>query len=380
MKRISHKSSAVLAVISIIIASFMVFSFGCAKKDEQEIKIGVIAPLTGDAAIYGNALKKGLDLAVEEGNAAGGIKGRKISLIYEDSQAEPKNAISAFNKLVSINKVPIIIGDMFSSTTLAIAPLAQKNKVVLLSPTASSEDVHRTGDFVFSIYPSDSYDGKFVGHFASSVINKKTAAVIYVQADAMVAAKNAFMKMFQDSGGKGLLEESYPPKTDDFRSILAKVKSVKPEVIFIPGYLEEIVKILNQAKEIAIKSQFITISTAYDDKLFSLAVNSAQGLILSAPFYDQISKQPEIVAFQEAFKKKYGDIPNVWAAYGYDSLNIIIRTYNNSISSNIPLNVALGKLKNFNGVTGNTTFSDDRKVEKQIRMMIVKDNSFMEYK
>ena len=380
MYRINHKSPPTIAIISILLASLMVFSFGCVKKEEKEIKIGVIAPLTGDAAIYGNALKTGLDLAVEEVNATGGIKDRKISLIYEDSQADPKNAISAFNKLVSINKVSVIIGDMFSSTTLAIAPLAQKNKIVLLSPTASSEEVPKTGDFIFTIYPSDSYDGTFVGKFTTATLQKKTAAVIYVQADAMVAAKNAFIKTFTDLGGKVPIEEGYPPKTNDFRSILTKIKSVKPEVIFVPGYLEEIVKILNQAKEIGIKSQFIAISTAYDENLFSLAPNTAQGLILSAPFYDQASKQPEIVSFQEKFKKKFGDIPNVWAAYGYDAMNIVTKALNNSLTNNTPLNIELSRIKNYSGVTGSTTFFENRKVEKQLRMMIVSDNKFIEYR
>jgi ABC-type branched-subunit amino acid transport system substrate-binding protein len=123
MKKNNRNCSLVFALISIIIAVLLVFSFGCAKKVDKEINIGIIVPLTGDAAVYGNALKKGLDLAVDEINKTGGIKGKKVSLIYEDSQADPKTAISAFNKLVTVNKVSLIIGDMFSSTTLSIAPL-----------------------------------------------------------------------------------------------------------------------------------------------------------------------------------------------------------------------------------------------------------------
>jgi branched-chain amino acid transport system substrate-binding protein len=350
------------------------------KEEAKEIKIGVIAPLTGDAAVYGSALKKGLDLAEDEINRKGSIKDKKVILIYEDSQADPKTAISAFNKLVNINKVKIIIGDMFSSTTLSIAPLAQKQKIVLLSPTASSEEVPKTGNFIFTIYPSDTHDGQFVGNFASSTLQKTTSAVIYVHADAMIAVKNSFIQSFSSLGGKVLLEEGYLPKTKDFRSILTKMKLAKPEIIFIPGYLEEIVKILNQAKEIGIKSQFLTISTAYDETLFSLAKNTSEGLILSAPFYDQASRQPEIVTFQESFKNKYNETPNVWAAYGYDALKIIKKSYDNSLSNNSPLTDELSKIKDFMGVTGKTTFLENRKVEKQLRMMIVNNNKFVEYR
>ncbi|MCR4321101.1 MAG: ABC transporter substrate-binding protein [Candidatus Brocadiaceae bacterium] len=367
-----------LVLISVVF--LVIFSVGCAKKDGKEIKIGVIAPLTGDAAIYGTALKKGLDLAKDTINSDGGIQGKNILLIYEDSQADPKTAVSAFNKLLYVDKVSLIIGDMFSSTTLSFAPLAQKNKILLLSPTASAEEIPKIGDFVFSIYPSDSYEGRFTAKFVSSKIHKKTAAVICVQATAMFAAKNSFIRTFSESGGKVLIEEVYPPKTNDFRSILTKIKNVNPEVVYIPGYLEEIVKILKQAKEMDVKSQFITISTAYDEALFSLAGDAAKGLILSAPFFVKSSKNPQISKFNEFFEKKYGEVPNVWAAYGYDALNIASKAYKNSLTNNTPLNVELNKIRNYSGVTGKTTFLKNRIVKKQLRIMMVNDNNFIAHR
>ena len=367
-------------LVFISIAFLVIFSFGCSKKDEKEIKIGVIAPLTGDAAIYGTALKKGLDLAKDKINSEGGLQGKSVSLRYEDSQADSKTAVSAFNKLVIIDKVSLIIGDMFSTTTLSIAPLAQKNKILLLSPTASSEEVPKTGDFVFSIYPYDSYEGKFIANSIFHNTHKKTAAIICVQATAMIAAKNAFIKTFKELGGEVLIEDNYPPKTNDFRSILAKVKDVNPEVIYIPGYLEEIVKILIQAKEMDVKNQFVTISTAYDEALFSLAGDAAEGLVLSAPFFVKNSKNPRISKFKESFERKYGEAPNVWAAYGYDALNIIGRTYNNSLTNNTPLNIELSKIRNYLGVTGKTTFHKNRMVKKQLRIMIAHNNNFIGYR
>ena len=351
-------------------------------KKPGELRIGVIAPLTGDAAIYGNPLKKGLDLAKDEINSKGGINGKNISLIYEDSYANSNAAVSAFNKLISVNRVSIIIGDMFSQSTLAIAPLAQKNKIVLLSPTASSEKVPETGDYVFSIYPNDSYDGEFIAKFVFNTLHILKAAVICVQADAMLTAKNAFVKTYNELGGNVLAEESYPSKTDDFRTILIKAKFSNPDLIFIPGYLEEIVKILKQAKELGIKSQFITISTAYDEKLFSLATNTAQSLMLSAPFYEENSSSAsqEIFAFQELYKKKYNEIPNVWAAYGYDALKIICKAYKDAIKNKSSLNIELSMIKSYPGVTGETTFLKNRKVDKRLRILIVNNNKFIEYK
>lgn len=379
MKKLILKMSAYKLVFMSVVL-LVIFLGGCVKKDEKEIRIGVIAPLTGDAAIYGTALKKGLDLAKDKINSEGGLQGKSVSLRYEDSQADSKTAVSAFNKLVNIDKVSLIIGDMFSTTTLSIAPLAQKNKILLLSPTASSEEVPKTGDFVFSIYPYDSYEGKFIANSIFHNIHKKTAAIICVQATAMIAAKNAFIKTFKELGGEVLIEDNYPPKTNDFRSILAKVKDVNPEVIYIPGYLEEIAKILIQAKEMDVKSQFITISTAYDENLFSLAGNTAEGLILSAPFFDRTSNNPQVIKFKESYKRKYNESPNVWAAYGYDALNIISKAYSNSLTNNTPLNHELSKIRNYSGVTGKTSFLRNRMVKKQLRIVIIHNNNFIGYR
>ena len=378
---VTMKKVSLIIGICIVILALVSITFNYSNNPAQPemIKIGVIAPLTGDAAIYGVPLQKGLDLAKYEINLHGGFGGKKVQLIYEDSMADPKNAVSAFNKLNSVDKVPIIIGDMFSSTTLAIAPLAQKNKILLLSPTASSQEVPNTGDYIFSIYPSDNYDGNFIADFTVKSLNKKNVSIIYAQADAMIGVKNAFRDSFTKSGGMIIAEESYVSNTNDFRTILIKIKAGNPEVIFIPGYLEDNVKLLKQAKELGITSPFITISTAYDEKLFSIAGNSADNLMLSAPFYDSNSQNPKIVAFQNAYKIKYGDSPNVWAAYGYDSLNIINDAQTQSLKNSVPLAIAMSSIKDYDGVTGKTTFSDNRTVQKQLRMMIVRNSSFVNY-
>jgi len=362
---------AVLVIIFIVIQP---------KKEPEVIKIGAILPLTGDASIYGSALKEGLDLALEEINTKGGIIGKKVVVIYEDSQADPKVAVSAINKLINIDKVKIILGEMFSSVTLAIAPIAQKSQVVLISPTVSAEAVPNVGDYIFSIYPSDAYDGKFLANFVYNEIEKKNAAIIFVQADAMLSCKNSFKSTFENLGGKVVFEEGYAPKTDDYRTILSKIKQLNNlDIVFIPGYLEEIVKLLRQAEEFGIKHQFITISTAYDNKLFELGGNSVDGLLMSAPFFEISSTRPEIINFKESLKKRYSREPNVWAAYGYDVLKIALLGYENSLKYRTEMKDELLKIKNYPGVTGITSFLPNGSVEKMLKIMVARQGKFIEY-
>ncbi len=165
MKSIQCKS-AVLLIISIVVASFMVFSFGCAKKEEKEIKIGAILPLTGDAAQYGQSAKKGMELAVNEINERGGIDNKKIKLIIEDRQGQVKDGVAAFRKLITVEKVPIIIGELLSSITLAIAPLANENKVVILSPASTAPKITEAGDYIFRNVASDIVEGQIMAEYA----------------------------------------------------------------------------------------------------------------------------------------------------------------------------------------------------------------------
>lgn len=366
-----------ISMIGIALAA-LVLTFSCAKK--EEIKIGAIVPLTGENAVYGSALKKGMDLALGEINDKGGIGRKRLKIIYEDSQVDPKVAVSAVNKLITVDKVSIILGGMFSSTTLAIAPITEKSKVVLLSPTASAEAVPNTGPHTFSIYPSDAYDGIFLANFVYNELNKKTAAIIYVQADAMIVCTRGFKNTFKKQGGKIVIEENYPPGTNDFRSILSKVKSLNPEVVCIPGYLDEIVKILRQAKELGVRSQFVTISTAFDSKIFELSKDAAEGLLMSAPFYEPETDVPEVVKFRNSFEKKYNEIPNVWAAYGYDVINIASLAYTNSEQKGTELKDELLRIEDFPGVTGKASFLENGGVEKVLRIMSIKKGKFIEYK
>lgn len=371
---------ALLFVSTLVIFSSFVFCMSERPREKskpQMIKVGAILPLTGDGAIYSSPLKKGIDLAVKRIHSK---TGEKVEVIYEDNQLDPKVAVAAINKLINVDKVKVILGGMFSSTTLAIAPIAQKEKVVLISPTASSEEVPNTGDYVFSIYPSDAYDGWVIANFSAEKLNKKIAFSLFVQAEAMIAGKNAFKKELIKLGGKVIGEEGFAPNTSDFRSILTKVKSLEPDLVFLAAYLNELSKILVQAKELGVNTQFITISTAFDPKLFDLAGNATEGMLLSAPFFDPSSNFPQIVDFQKSYEREYDEKPNVWAAYGYDVMQIAWLGIYNSQKNHISIDKALLNIKNYPGITGKTTFRSNGSVAKELRIMIAEDGEFVNYK
>jgi len=215
MNRNIFKSSAVIAVFSIIILS-LVFLVGCVKKEEKEIKIGSIGPLTGAAASYGEKMTRAIDLAINEINEKGGINGKKVVVKHEDDKLEAKDGVSAFQKLVSADKAVAIIGAAGSSVTLAISPVAESNKVVLITPISSAVAISKAGDFVFRICPSDALQGKIV---AKWVIEKgfKNAAILYLNNDYGTGLKDGFKEEYAKLGGQVVIEEAFEKGATDFR-------------------------------------------------------------------------------------------------------------------------------------------------------------------
>lgn len=372
------KKILTIFIVIVALAIAVVFVMNRSKTDGEEINIGAILPLTGDAGSYGTALKKGMDVAIDGINALGGINGKKLVVVFEDSQADPAKAVSAFNKLRSVDRVPMVLGDMFSSGTLAIAPIAERNKIVLLSPTASAVDLTKAGDYIFRIYPSDTYDGTYLAQFARDKAHAKTVAIVSMQVASIAAVVQVFQSEFEKDGGKVVCSESYKEGDTDFRSQLTKAKVSSPDIIFIPGYLKEMANLLKQAKELGIKTPFLSISTFADPKILSLAGNAAEDVKFSSPAFDTKSTSREMQTFVQMFRKNYNEEPDILSGYGYDVINIAAQALRSS-GEFTPTSIkqALYGITDYPGVTGKTTFDSNGDVVKELRMMSVKNGTFV---
>ena len=249
MKRINHKSSAILTVISIVIASVIVFSFGCAKQEEKEIKIGAIIPLTGPLATYGEPVRGGMIVAVEEINKTGGINGKKIALIIEDDGGEPKNAVNAFNKLATVDKTQIILGPLSSGSSMATAPLADKLKIVQLSTLAGIPALSEAGDYVFRIYPSSELGARFAAEEAFKKFRPKRVAILYMNNPFGGAARKIYTKAAMEFNAVVAGVESFQDGEKDFRTQLSKLKKSKADIVFCSAYWSEGSSILVQMQE-----------------------------------------------------------------------------------------------------------------------------------
>jgi branched-chain amino acid transport system substrate-binding protein len=355
---------------------------GCQKKAEEKVvKIGWIGPLSGDAAYYGEMVKYGTDLAVEEINQSGGIREKKIKVIYEDDQLDPKKGTSAFKKLVTIEHVPVVIQAAGSSVMLAEAPLAEKYKVVLISPTCSNDDIKYAGDYVFRIWPSDSFQGKVLADFTYSTLGVKRAAVLYINNDYGEGLKNEFVKEFKFKGGTVVLVDSFDQSNTDFRTILTKLKEDAPEVVCLASLYRESALLVKQAKEMGIKTQFIGGDGNFAPDLIKLAGGTTEGMIVTNMHWNPESNDPLVKHFVTDFKNRYGKVPEVYAAAGYDCLKVLADAIRRGGYSSDQIKNTLYVTKGFKGVTGDIGFDKYGEIiNKEYDKFIVKNGQFVSYR
>lgn len=374
-KLILRISEYKLIFISVVFLVF--FSVGCVKKDEKEIKIGAVFCLTGSGKTVGEDALKGVVLAVEQINNKGGIFGKKVKLIVEDDQTSPQLSVSATQKLVNFDKVKVIIGALPSSNTLADIPIAESAKIILFSPASSNPKISDGGDYIFRNWISDLVEGSAMAHYTYNVLKQKKLAILFVNNEYGGGLKDVFKNTFEQLGGKVTITESYEQDATDFRTQLTKIKATSPDSIYSPGHPKEMALILNQAKEMKIVLPFESAVAFEDPVVLELAKGNAEGVIYSTPFFDISSDNPTIKNFIETFRNKYKRDPGVFAAHGYDALNIIALAIQKGGYDSDKIKEQLYKVKDFDGVSGKTSFDQNGDVIKAVSIKTVKKGKFI---
>ena len=347
------------------------FIVGCGKKanDGNVIKIGVIAPLTGNYAQYGVAVKEGVELKVDAINNAGGINGKKIELVTADSKGDVQEAVNVFKKMVSQDKVNIVIGEVVSATSQAISGLAQQAKVPLISATATSLDVTKGKDFVFRTTFTDPYQGTATAKYAKSKGIKSIAILTNSSNDYSVGIANAFKEQAKKDGII-ITEEKYTNDDKDFKAILTKVKGQNPQAIFIPDYYNTIGLIISQAKDLGINAQYLG-GDGWDGIQTNFG-KVAEGAIFASQFSPD-DKSENVQKFMKAYKAKYNKEPIMFAALGYDTVQIVETALKSTKDmSGASIREAMNNVGGIDLITGKLKFDADRNPEKAVTFIQVK--------
>jgi branched-chain amino acid transport system substrate-binding protein len=331
-----------------------------------EILVGEYGSFTGSEATFGQSTDKGLKMALEEKNKAGGVKGRQLKLISLDDQGKSEEAAAVVTRLITQNNVIAVIGEVASSRSLAAAPIAQQNKIPMISPSSTNPKVTEIGDYIFRVCFIDPFQGTVMAKFATENLKAKKVAILRdVKSDYSVGLADYFIKKFKELGGEVVADESYQSNDTDFKGQLTKLKTLKPDAIFIPGYYTEVGLIARQARSLGITAPLLGGDGWDSSKLYEIGGQAINGSYFSN-HYTTESTDPTVVDFIKRFKETYnGEVPDGLAALGYDSGKILIEAMEHATEIKpSTIRDELAKTKDFKGVTGTITVDAQRNASK----------------
>ncbi|MBF0605150.1 MAG: ABC transporter substrate-binding protein [Nitrospirae bacterium] len=349
-----------------------------AGEDPVPIRIGAISPFTGDGARYGEAARSGIDLAVSEINAKGGIHGRQVSIQYEDDKGNPKDAVSAFNKLVHADGVPAVLGPFYSGNVLAVAPIANRERVVLLTGSATSDNIREAGEFVFRVCPSNDEQARTLARYARERLQLKSAFILYRNADYGVTLWKAFEKTFVDMGGVIVGKEAVDPDASTVKAQLTLVKAAKPDLIFAAMHYPEASALLRESKEMGVPSLIMGTDGAHDPKLLELAGNAAENSYWVTIGWGNLNPDSAASMFHKAYRSRYHQEPGVYSGLYYDAAHVLANamTAVTSTMDGSSIHNALVNIR-YEGPTGVTKFDQKHDVSKSFTVYQVKEGNFI---
>lgn len=362
----------------VLLAIASMFVFSCTKKNnENEILIGSYASVTGATASFGTYQLNGITMAVEEINAKGGINGKKIKLINYDNKSDNDETLAVVNRLVTQDKVVALLGEATSGRSKIGAQIAQQNKIPMLSTSATNPDVTKVGNYIFRACFIDPFQGLVMAKFMTENLKLKKAAILRdIKSDYSVGLADNFAQKLKDLGGEVVADVSYQEGDIDFKSQLTSIKGKNPEVLFVPGYYNEVALIAKQVKELGMTPVMMGGDGWASPKLHELAKTAIDGSYFSN-HYSTESKDPKTVTFIKDYTAKYKETPDAMAALAYDATYMMAEAIKNSkelTSENIRNELA--KIKDFSGATGKTQMNEQRDAVKSATVVQVQGVDF----
>ncbi|HUX11666.1 MAG TPA: ABC transporter substrate-binding protein [Spirochaetia bacterium] len=287
----------------------------------KPVKIGFIGPLTGDYANYGKLMTQAIKIAVEERNAKGGISGHNVELVAEDSEGKQEKAVAAMEKLASVDQILGLVGAVFSSSSLAIAPRAQQEKIVMISPSSTHPDLTNKGNYIFRDVVSDAVQAQVFAKYVYEKLGLRKVAILYTKNDYSQGLADGFKAQFESDGGSIVASQSGMQGDKDFKTQLTTIKAANPEAIYMPDYVAEINQILQQAAQLGITKVKMLSSDGFSNpEILQLAGPLANGVVYSGP---ELEKNPLQVAFEQKYQAKWTDKPDSFSLNSYDAANIL---------------------------------------------------------
>lgn len=352
------------------------FCFLASTASAETVKIGAVQPLSGKISVYGEGFQRAINLAVEEVNQAGGIKGKDLEVVYEDNLSTAQGSVSALQKLISIEKLPVVLGPAASSNFLAACPIAQREKTVFIGAESAASDISKCGSYVFRVFPSDMLQGIGVAELAAE-LGYKEVALTYINNDWGVGLAEVFKAKYK---GKIVEEFAHDEGKADYRSEIMRLKRKNPVAVVNLTYIKEGGAILKQALEMKFTPKWLMGSASKSPKLVELAGKAAEGIVGTYPTFAK--KGEKYDHYKQAFMAKYPEkkLP-IFGEYNYDMVHLVAKALNNAqdLSADSIRESLMSSSKGFEGITGEKSFDENGDVGATYGRWTVEEGNIVEY-
>ena len=340
-------------------------SSGTTSAVATEIVFGHFASMTGSTAHFGQDTDRGVRMAIDEANAKGGVLGKKIKLMTLDDRGDSAEAANAVSRLIDVEKVSALLGEVSSSLSLAGGRVAQRRKIPMISPTSTNPKVTEVGDYIFRVCFIDPFQGKVMATFARQNLKLDRVAILKdVKNDYSIGLADAFQKSFGELGGKIVAEQSYSQGDTDFSAQVTAVRGSGAQALFVPGYYSEVGSIARTADRLGLKVPLLGGDGWDSPDLFKIGGDAINGSYFSDHFAPDVSTD-KAKAFVANFTAKYGQAPTGLGALGYEAALVLIDAVARAGKTDpAALRDAIAATKDFEGVTGKITIDAQRNARK----------------
>ncbi|HXV76068.1 MAG TPA: ABC transporter substrate-binding protein, partial [Candidatus Polarisedimenticolaceae bacterium] len=345
----------------------------------SDVKIGAVISESGAVEAYGKRVRKGMELAAEEINAGGGLaSGGQLLLVFRDDATNPERGKQVTQELIDQEGIDLIVGAVSSRVTLAIAPICEKERVLLISPSSSSPDISQAGEYIYRNYPSDIREGTSMAKFAKDLALEQVA-IVAMDDEFGRGLREVFTQQYEGRSRQVIGSFEFDGGAAEFDAIVTQVTALAPDGIYLVGYENEVSQLLTELRAAEVAAVIMT-SSAVTPNLVQLAGAATDNVVFPQTTFDLDSDAPSVAAFVTAYRQKYDEDPDPYAAHGYDAVKVLAEAIN-SVEGSHPDDVRIGLngIQDYDGAAGKTTFDKNGDVVRHPRIMIFRNGAAMPY-
>lgn len=328
----------------------------------KTIEFGAVLPLTGSASIYGEPVRKGVELAFEQAQARGDVP-HTIALRVVDSESDPAKAAQLLEQLYD-EGVLAVIGGVTTAEALEMVPVADRADRVLLSPSASSPELTGISRNFFRVFFSDFDEGTKMGVFAAGQMGLSSVVILAKEETWATGVQEIFANAFEQNGGQVMEVLEFPAGAQDHSGMIARVNTLGPSAVYLAGYAGEVAQLVVALRESGYDGRILTTHAFASPSILESAGEPARGVLLTGPQFEVDAEGEPIKSFVTAYGEKYNDAPDVWAAHGYDAMNVFIEAIPDPFRTASDFRGGMRQIEDYPGVAGNVRFDEKGDVGK----------------